>query len=84
MKNPGTPTYFTNRALCYLKLRNWELAIQDCHRALELDRCLVKGHFFLGQATVEMGLYDEAITHLMKGSNKTGTFISFKKNIKRC
>ncbi|KAK7112735.1 E3 ubiquitin-protein ligase CHIP-like [Littorina saxatilis] len=66
MKNPNTATYFTNRALCYLKLRNWELASQDCHRALELDRNLVKGHFFLGQALVELALYDEAITHLVK------------------
>lgn len=66
MKSPNTATYFTNRALCYLKLRNWELASQDCQRALELDRNLVKGHFFLGQALVEMALYDEAITHLMK------------------
>lgn len=69
MKNPNTPTYFTNRALCYLKQRNWELASQDCQRALELDRNLVKGHFFLGQAMVELGLYDEAITHLMKGTH---------------
>jgi STIP1 family protein 1 len=67
MKNPNTPTYFTNRALCYLKLRSWELASQDCQRALELDRTSVKGHFFLGQALVELALYDEAITHLMKG-----------------
>ncbi|KAK7493272.1 hypothetical protein BaRGS_00015398 [Batillaria attramentaria] len=66
MKNPSTPTYFTNRALCYLKLRSWELAAQDCQRALELDRNLVKGHFFLGQAMVEMSMYDEAISHLMK------------------
>ncbi|PVD37459.1 hypothetical protein C0Q70_00049 [Pomacea canaliculata] len=65
-KNPATPTYYTNRALCYLKLRSWELAVQDCHHALDLDRSLVKGHFFLGQAMVEKGMYDEAITHLMK------------------
>lgn len=41
--------------------------MQDCHHALDLDRSLVKGHFFLGQAMVEKGMYDEAITHLMKG-----------------
>ena len=76
MKNPNTPTYFTNRALCYLKQRNWELASQDCQRALELDRNLVKGHFFLGQAMVELGLYDEAITHLMKGTHSSFSFIT--------
>ncbi|XP_041362762.1 E3 ubiquitin-protein ligase CHIP-like [Gigantopelta aegis] len=65
-KNPGTATFFTNRALCYLKLRQWETAVQDCHRALEIERQLVKGHFFMGQALVEMGQYDEAIASLKK------------------
>lgn len=66
LKNPNTATYFTNRALCFLKLRNWEQASQDSQRALELDRNLVKGHFFLGQALVELAMYDEAISHLVK------------------
>ena len=45
-KSPAIPTYFTNRALCYIKLTQWELACQDCKRGLELDSSLVKGHFF--------------------------------------
>ncbi|XP_046583161.1 E3 ubiquitin-protein ligase CHIP-like [Haliotis rubra] len=65
-KNPGTATFFTNRALCYLKLRQWEFAVQDCQRALDLDRSLVKGHFFMGQAYVELGQYDEAIASLKR------------------
>ncbi|XP_033753857.1 E3 ubiquitin-protein ligase CHIP-like [Pecten maximus] len=64
IKSPNTPTFYTNRSLCYLKLKNWEAAIQDCRKALDLDRASVKGHFFLGQALVEMGLYDEATTSL--------------------
>ncbi|ESO87455.1 hypothetical protein LOTGIDRAFT_127906 [Lottia gigantea] len=65
-KNPNTATFFTNRALCYLKQRQWDFASKDCHRALDLDRLLVKGHFFLGQSLVEQGLYDEAIASLKK------------------
>ncbi len=48
-KNPTVATFFTNRALCYLKTKQWELACQDCKRALEIDSSSVKGHFFNGQ-----------------------------------
>ncbi|KAK6187451.1 hypothetical protein SNE40_005478 [Patella caerulea] len=65
-KNQNVATFFTNRALCHLKLRQWDLAAKDCQQALDLDRLLVKGHFFLGQAFVEQGSYDEAIASLHK------------------
>ncbi len=62
--------YFTNRALCYLKLKQWEQAVQDSKRALEADSASVKGHFFLGHAVLEMGLYDESIVSLIKGNDR--------------
>ncbi|XP_054707169.1 E3 ubiquitin-protein ligase CHIP-like [Uloborus diversus] len=67
--NPQIPTYFTNRALCYLKLHQWELACQDCRRALELDCTSVKGHFFFGQALLELENYDEAIKYFQRASD---------------
>lgn len=69
IKNPLIPTYFTNRALCYLKLQQWELACQDCRRALDMDSTSVKGHFFLGQALLELENYDEAIKYLQRASD---------------
>ncbi|XP_033210821.1 E3 ubiquitin-protein ligase CHIP [Belonocnema kinseyi] len=67
IKNPSQALYFTNRALCHLKLKRWESSCQDCRRALDMDPCLVKGHFFLGLALLELELYDEAIKHLQRG-----------------
>lgn len=67
IKNPYTATYFTNRALCYLKQKHWESAIQDCRRALELDKTLVKGHYFMGLALEEQNHHDEAIASLKRG-----------------
>lgn len=61
------PTYFTNRALCHLKLKRWDASCQDCRRALDLDSGLVKGHFFLGQALLELEAYDDAVKHLQRG-----------------
>lgn len=66
IKNPAKPTYFTNRALCHLKLKRWDQACQDCRKALDLDQTLVKGHFFLGQSLLELECYDEAIKHLQR------------------
>ncbi|XP_032671726.1 E3 ubiquitin-protein ligase CHIP [Odontomachus brunneus] len=66
IKNPDQALYFTNRALCHLKLKRWESVCQDCRRALDIDPCLMKGHFFLGLALLELELYDEAVKHLQR------------------
>ncbi|CAH1115373.1 unnamed protein product [Psylliodes chrysocephalus] len=69
IKNPDIAHYFTNRALCYLKLLKWEQACTDCRRALDMDSNLVKGHFFLGQALLETDNYDESIKHLQRAND---------------
>lgn len=62
--NPNVPTYFTNRALCYMKSNRWAQAVQDSKAALERDSGLVKGHFYLGSSLLELDKLDEAIKHL--------------------
>lgn len=49
-------------------MKHWEDTCQDCRRALDIDTNQVKGHFFLGQALVELECYDEAIKHLHRGN----------------
>lgn len=66
IKNPVMPSYFTNRALCYLKLKHYDHCCDDCRKALELEPTHVKAHFFLGQALHEINHYDEAIKHLQR------------------
>jgi tetratricopeptide (TPR) repeat protein len=66
-KSPTMATLFTNRALCFLKLKKWDLAATDCRRALEIDSRIVKGYYFLGQALLEQQFYDESIKSLQKG-----------------
>ncbi|XP_031560170.1 E3 ubiquitin-protein ligase CHIP-like [Actinia tenebrosa] len=66
IKNSTVPTYFTNRALCHLKLKKWNQAILDSRQALDLDGNLVKAHFFLGQALLEQECYDESIAALKR------------------
>jgi len=68
-KNSSVPTYFTNRALCYLKKSQWDLVIKDCKRALDLDPNLVKAHFFMGQALQELDAMDECVACLQRASD---------------
>nr|XP_046270390.1 E3 ubiquitin-protein ligase CHIP-like [Scatophagus argus]XP_046270391.1 E3 ubiquitin-protein ligase CHIP-like [Scatophagus argus] len=67
--SPSVPAYFTNRALCYVKLQQHDKALADCRRALELDGQSVKAHFFIGQCHLETENYDEAIGSLQKAYN---------------
>lgn len=69
MLNPHVPTYYTNRALCHLKLHQYDLACKDCRNALDLDCASVKGNFFYGQALLELESYDEAIKYLQRASD---------------
>jgi len=62
--NPNVPTYYTNRALCYMKNNRWAQAVQDARAALDRESGLVKGHFYLGTSLLEMDKLDEAIKHL--------------------
>ena len=62
--NPNVPTYYTNRALCYMKCNRWPQAVQDSKAALERDSGLVKGHLYLGTSLLELDKLDEAIKHL--------------------
>ncbi|KFQ73550.1 STIP1 homology and U box-containing protein 1, partial [Phaethon lepturus] len=68
-RNPLVAVYYTNRALCYLKMQQHDKALADCKRALELDGQSVKAHFFLGQCQMEMENYDEAIANLQRAYN---------------
>ena len=69
-KSPSESVFFTNRALCHLKLGQWAPVVEDCLKALQLDSTLVKAHFFMGQALIELENYDDAIVSL-----KTGGFV---------
>jgi len=68
MKNPKVPYFYTNRALCHLKLKQWDNVLADCRRSLDLDINHVKGFFFLGVALIEFGNYDEALIQLERGN----------------
>eukprot|EP00920_Eleutheroschizon_duboscqi_P032474 GHVT01078429.1.p1 GENE.GHVT01078429.1~~GHVT01078429.1.p1 ORF type:complete len:480 (+),score=52.71 GHVT01078429.1:2037-3476(+) len=55
---PEQPVYYSNRALCHTRLRNWASAAVDARAVLRLDDNAFKGYYFLGQSLIMLG--DEA------------------------
>jgi stress-induced-phosphoprotein 1 len=60
---------YSNRAACYQKLMEWQLAIKDADRCVEMDPTFVKGwsrkagiHFFLKEYHKALAAYD----HILK------------------
>ena len=51
---------YTNRAATYLKLEQYDLAIEDCDFALRIDEKWIKAHIYKAKALQKMHKYDEA------------------------
>jgi STIP1 family protein 1 len=63
-QNGEKAIYYINRALCYIKLKQWDKVYQDVRHSLELDPNYIKAHAYLGQYYIEQQRYDEAILSL--------------------
>ncbi|CAG8476527.1 8578_t:CDS:1 [Dentiscutata erythropus] len=70
-KAPNNSVYYTNRALCYLKMKNYGNVIADCEMAIKQDPTSVKGYYMLGQALTEQIDFDTAISNLQKAYDLT-------------
>ncbi|PAA67901.1 hypothetical protein BOX15_Mlig008553g14 [Macrostomum lignano] len=69
-KSPRVSKFYSNRAICHIKLKDWDRSVEDSRRAIELDGRSVKGHFFLGMALTELQRFDEAVMHLSKAHDQ--------------
>lgn len=59
--NPDSPILYTNRTMARLKMKMWESAISDCNECLRIFPDNMKAHYYLGQAHLELGNYEEAL-----------------------
>eukprot|EP00039_Didymoeca_costata_P019897 m.339333 g.339333 ORF g.339333 m.339333 type:complete len:376 (+) comp18754_c0_seq1:99-1226(+) len=60
------PAYYGNRAAAYNKLGIHDKAIEDCRRAVELDRTYSKGYARMGQSLIAQKKFTEARDVLIK------------------
>jgi len=69
-RNPKAHVPYSNRAACYQKLMEWQLALKDADKCVEMDPKFVKGwsrkagiHFFLKEYHKAMDAYNEILKH---------------------
>eukprot|EP01126_Amoeba_proteus_P047951 TRINITY_DN5514_c0_g1_i12.p1 TRINITY_DN5514_c0_g1~~TRINITY_DN5514_c0_g1_i12.p1 ORF type:complete len:403 (-),score=104.50 TRINITY_DN5514_c0_g1_i12:132-1274(-) len=55
---------FSNRCWAYMLVKEWEKALEDANKCLELQKDFVKGHFRKGCILLELGRKEEAILSL--------------------
>ena len=64
--NPMDPTYYGNRAACYLNLKNFAQCIVDCNNAIDIDGNFSKAWMRKGRSLFCLGKFDEAKQCLQK------------------
>lgn len=54
-------TIYSNRAACYMKVKQWAQAKRDCDNCIQRRRDFVKGYLRRGQCYLELEKYQQAI-----------------------
>ncbi|KAI7853111.1 hypothetical protein BDC45DRAFT_442766 [Circinella umbellata] len=67
-----------NIAMCYIKLHQWENAIEVCKKVLDRDPCNVKACYRIGQVSMETVEFEQGIKYVQMGLqvNKDYTLFS--------
>lgn len=65
---PSNPAYFTNRAIAYLKLEDFNSAMNDCKLALSIDAKFAKAYNRLSKCHIATGDLYEASVALQKSN----------------
>ncbi len=74
-RNPKGAVYYSNRAISYIKVREYALALKDADKCLELDPSFLKGWVRKGMAHHYLKEYYKALEAYDKGM-KVSTFVA--------
>lgn len=83
--NPAEVTTYTNRALCYLSVKQYRDAVKDCDEALSLDGRNVKALYRRAQAHRELKELESCLddlTSLLKEEPKNGAALKLLQELK--
>ena len=68
-QSPEIATYYTNRAAAYLMVLEYNNALNDCNKAISIDKNNAKAYFRSATALKGLGKLDAAINILNEGLN---------------
>jgi DnaJ family protein C protein 7 len=63
---PDTSSYYGNRSACYMMLYQYELALKDARKAVDLDRSFTKGYIRIAKCSLALGKVTAAKTAFSK------------------
>ncbi len=75
-KSHNDHSAYANRALCYLKLGDWSKALDDCQLSIQFMPSYIKGHFYMGQAYIQLENYQAAVDSLQTGEYNMAVLVS--------
>ena len=66
LKDSSNAKFFTNRAMARIKLQAWDGCMDDCIKAIELEKNNMKAYFYLAEAQLGLRHPNEAHTSALK------------------
>ena len=64
IETPKNAIYYSNRAMCHIKLENFGFALEDANKAIEIDKDYLKAYYRRASANLILSHYDEAVKDL--------------------
>ena len=82
--NPQSPVYYGNRSQAKLNIQDFEGALEDADKSIELDQSYTKAYYRKAVASKGLGNYQTALEEFQRLQNFCPNDKSYQKQIQDC